>query len=153
MKIELSNKNYCGTIVEIKTLVPLENCNNVQAAIVMGNQVIVGNDVKIGDIGIFFPVETQLSKEYLSANNLYRDSELNVDKNKKGYFELNGRIRCVKFRGNKSEGLFMPIESLFNVIENVIRNNIWLIASALAIMGMLIYLGDKWATHHYKKEK
>ena len=42
---------------------------------------------------------------------------------------------------------------LDDVIENVIRNNIWLIASALAIMGMLIYLGDKWATHHYKKEK
>ena len=42
---------------------------------------------------------------------------------------------------------------LDDVIENVIRNNIWIIASALAIMGMLIYLGDKWATHHYKKEK
>ena len=42
---------------------------------------------------------------------------------------------------------------LDDVIENEIRNNIWLIASALAIMGMLIYLGDKWATHHYKKEK
>ena len=42
---------------------------------------------------------------------------------------------------------------LDDVIENVIRNNIWLIASALAIMGMLIYLGDKWATHQYKKEK
>ena len=33
---------------------------------------------------------------------------------------------------------------LDDVIENVIRNNIWLIASALAIMGMLIYLGDKF---------
>lgn len=117
MKIELSNKNYCGTIVEIKTLIPLENCNNVQAAIIMGNQVIVGNDVKIGDIGIFFPVETQLSKEYLSANNLYRDIELNIDKTKKGYFELSGRIRCVKFRGNKSEGLFMPIESLYFIYD------------------------------------
>ena len=42
---------------------------------------------------------------------------------------------------------------LDDIIESVIRNNIWIIASALAIMGMLIYLGDKWATHHYKREK
>ena len=42
---------------------------------------------------------------------------------------------------------------LDDIIESVIRNNIWIIASALAVMGMLIYLGDKWATRHYKKEK
>ena len=41
---------------------------------------------------------------------------------------------------------------LDDVIENVIRNNIWIIASALAIMGLLIFLGDKWASKHYKKE-
>lgn len=42
---------------------------------------------------------------------------------------------------------------LDDVIENVIRNKIWIIALTLAIMGVLIYLGDKWASHHYKKEK
>lgn len=41
---------------------------------------------------------------------------------------------------------------LDEVIENVVRNNIWIIASALAVMGMLIFIGDKWATKHYKKE-
>ena len=112
MNIKLTNQNYNATVVEIKTLVPLENCNNVQSAIIMGNQVIVGKDVQIGDIGLFFPVETALSEQYLSANNLYRNKELNNDKTKAGYFEENRRIRCVKFRGNKSEGLFMPLSSL-----------------------------------------
>ena len=41
---------------------------------------------------------------------------------------------------------------LDDVIENVVRNNIWVIAIALAVMGVLIYLGDKWAQKHYKKE-
>lgn len=41
---------------------------------------------------------------------------------------------------------------LDDIVENVIRNKIWLIALALAIMGLLIYLGDKWASGHYKKE-
>lgn len=41
---------------------------------------------------------------------------------------------------------------LDNVIEDVIRNKVWIIALALAIMGLLIYVGDKWASKHYKKE-
>jgi undecaprenyl-diphosphatase len=41
---------------------------------------------------------------------------------------------------------------LDDIIDGVIRNNIWIITIALAIMGMLIYLGDKWAKKHYKKE-
>lgn len=41
---------------------------------------------------------------------------------------------------------------LDDVIENVVRGNLWIIASCLAIMGMLIFLGDKWASRHYKKE-
>lgn len=112
MNITKPKSDYCATVVKIEKLVALENCDNVQHAIIMGNSVVVGNNTKSGDIGLFFPVETQLSKDYLSFNNLYRKPELNEDEAKKGYFEENGRIRCVKFRGNKSEGLFMPLKSM-----------------------------------------
>ena len=106
------NSNYAAVVTDIKTIIPLAGCDNVQAAIIMGNQVIIGKDIAIGTIGLYFPLESQLSKEYLSANNLYRKAELNKDDTKKGYFEENGRIRCVKFRGHKSEGLFMPMDSI-----------------------------------------
>ena len=106
------NENYAAVVIEIKTLVPLEGCNNVKAAIIMGQQVVVSNSVKPGDKGLYFPVECALSKEYLSENNLYRKQELNKIPEAKGYFEENGRIRCIKFRGHKSEGLFMPMSSL-----------------------------------------
>jgi hypothetical protein len=66
----------------------------------------------VGDIGLYFPLECQLSQSFLSSNNLYKKSELNSDKDKKGYFDENGRIRCQKFRGHKSEGLFIGLESL-----------------------------------------
>lgn len=39
-----------------------------------------------------------------------------------------------------------------DVIENVIRGNVLVIALCLAFMGVFIYLGDKWASKHYKKE-
>ena len=120
MKIkEPKNQNYAAVVVEIKTIIPLEKCDNVQAAIIMGNQVVVSKDVKVGDIGLYFPLECALSKEYLSNNNLYNKSELNLDNTQKGYFDENGRVRCQRFRGHKSEGLFMPLESLqsFGVLE------------------------------------
>ena len=41
---------------------------------------------------------------------------------------------------------------LDDVIENIFRQKIWLISTALAVMGILIYLGDRWADKHYKIE-
>ena len=39
---------------------------------------------------------------------------------------------------------------LDDIIENFFRGQIWLIALFLAIMGVLIYAGDRWANNHYK---
>lgn len=105
------NINYCATIGKIDKIIELSNCDNVVAAIVCGNQVIVSKTSKIGDMGIFFPVETKLSEKYCYYNNLNSDSSLNENITKKGYTSK-GRIKCVAFRGNKSEGLFMPLNSL-----------------------------------------
>ena len=102
------NENYTGVVAEIKTIIPLENCDNIQHTILFGNYVIIGKDVKVGDKGVYFPSETKLNSKFLSNNNLYRNKELNIDKNKAGFFEENGRIRCMKFRGNKSDGFFVP---------------------------------------------
>ena len=139
------NENYCATVIEIKKLIPLVGCNNVQAAIIMGQQVVVGKDVKVGDIGLFFPVECALSKEYLTANNLYRvhknKPNLNSDTTVKGgYFEESGRIRCAKFLGHKSEGLFMPISSLEFISEDsVLKSSIsFFISSNFNILNFLL---------------
>lgn len=106
------NENYCATIVEIKNIITLENCDNVVHTNIFGNLVVVSKDTKVGDVGIFFPPETQISKIFLTPNNLYRNEENNADKEKKGFFEEHGRVKTVKFRGNMSMGFFIPIESL-----------------------------------------
>ena len=41
---------------------------------------------------------------------------------------------------------------LDDIVENVFRTKIWLMATALAVMGVLIFIGDKWADKHYKIE-
>src|ERR1035437_235898 len=106
------NSNYAATVVEIKNRIPLDNCDNVVATAIFGFQAIVGKEVKVGDVGIVFPAETQLSDEYCHNNNLYRHGDRNLDQSKKGYIEDNRRIKAVKFRGNNSSCFFVSLESL-----------------------------------------
>lgn len=106
------NPNYCASVVRIERLVPLENCANVIHAIIFNAPVIVSKDTQVGQIGLFFPLECQLSEQFLSANNLYKHNEKNADKTKKGYFDDHGRIRCIKFRGHSSNGFYIPLSSL-----------------------------------------
>ncbi len=106
------NENYCANVVSSKSVIELEGMKTIAHTNIFGNMVIVSKEVKIGDIGIFFPIETKLSHDFLSNNNLYRHNNLNLDQTKKGFFEDNGRIRCVKFQGYKSMGFFIPLNSL-----------------------------------------
>lgn len=120
MKLEvINNINYSAQVVEIKNIIPIEKADQIVSTIILGNNVIVSKDTQIGDKGIFFPVEAKLSPEFIRNNNLYRDNTLNVDPEKKGFFELNGRIRCIKLRGTKSEGFFMPLSCLSFLDINV----------------------------------
>lgn len=114
------NDRYAAVVVKINTLVELEGMKTVQGAIIFGSHIIVGKDTKIGDIGIYFPIETRLSNEYLKNNNLYQDQTKNSDSDKRGYFGDSGRVRCCKFASKyRSEGFFMPIDSLSFVLSSV----------------------------------
>lgn len=111
MKIDKpENANYCATVVRIHNTFPLDNCDNIIATNVFGFQVLVGKDTP--ELGVFFPAESQLSDKYCFENNLYRHGNLNKTPDEKGYLEDNRRVRAIKFRGNTSNGLFMPLESL-----------------------------------------
>src|SRR3990167_7916666 len=106
------NDGYAATVVAIRSIAPLANCENVVSTTIFGYTAIVGKDTKVGDVGIVFPAETQLSDDYCKNNSLYRHGDLNADPTKKGYLEDSRRVRSIKFRGNTSSCLFMPLESL-----------------------------------------
>lgn len=112
MKLKTTNTNYAAVIVEVTKTVTFPNCDNVHGAICLGNTVVAGKDVVEGTKGVYFPLESKLSDTYRFHNNLNRDKTTNSDETKAGYFEKHGRVRAVPFRKNKSQGLFMPLESL-----------------------------------------
>lgn len=123
MKLEApKNPNYAATIVRLSTFIDLPNCDNVKGALLFNNQVIVSKDAQVGDLGIYFPVEAQISAEFLGANNQFRKYEFgnNDPAAKAGFFEQHGRVKAVKFRGHKSEGFWCPLSFLLYLGTTVI---------------------------------
>jgi len=57
------NESYAATIVRVNDIVPIEGSDNIVATHFFGFQAIVGKDTQVGDLGVFFPAETQLSQE------------------------------------------------------------------------------------------
>src|SRR5690606_1176368 len=103
------NESYAAVVSKVSAILPIEGMDRIAMAKVNGFSTVVGKDVNVGDLVIFFPPETQLSHEFASSNNLYRNAELNSDKSKKGYFEENRRVKAVKFKGNPSNCFVMKV--------------------------------------------
>lgn len=120
MKLQTpDNANYAAVVVTIKSLTKLEGSDFLQGTPLLGYQAIVGLSTKVGEVGIVFPPETQLSDEYCRENNLFRHSENNKDTDQAGYIEDNRRVKAMKFRGNRSDCLFMPLDSLAYTKVNI----------------------------------
>lgn len=113
MNLSVKNQeNYAARKVTLRDFVPIPNRDRIQHTVILGNRVITSNESKVGDMGIFFPVESQLAADFLSKNNLYSDKDLNANKEKTGYFQSKGRVRCISLGKAPSEGLVVPLEYL-----------------------------------------
>jgi len=103
---------YEAYITTLKNVRKHSNADRLQVAECFGNQVVVDLSYKEGDIGIYFPTDGKLGKEFADVNNLVRkkDEEGN---NVGGYLDPDKRnIKAIKLRGEKSDGLFLPMSSL-----------------------------------------
>lgn len=111
MKLSIENENYCATIVRVNHLNDF-GLNTLLGFPIMGTQALVGKNTKIGDLGVLFTTESQLSVDYCSNNNLYRNVELNQDKEKTGFFEMNRRVKAIKLAKQVSNSYFADLSSL-----------------------------------------
>lgn len=67
---------------------------------------------KDGQRVVFFPSDGQLSEEYANDNKLVRVKDENGN-NVGGYMDPNKRnVTAIRLRGEKSEGLILPIDTL-----------------------------------------
>ena len=88
------------------------NADRLLLADVFGNTVCVSTDYTEGQLGVYFPTDGQLSAEFAEKNNLVRKKD-DAGNNIGGYLEPDKRnIRAIRLRGEKSDGLFLPISAL-----------------------------------------
>ena len=103
---------HCGYVVKVENLRPHGNADRLQIATFFGNDTCVGLNTVLGEIGIYFPTDLQLSVEYCNKNNLVRKKDENGN-NIGGYMDPDKRnVTAVRLRGERSDGLYMPLSSL-----------------------------------------
>jgi hypothetical protein len=101
---------YKAIVTRLKNVRPHPNADRVQLATCHGNQVVIGLDSLEDHLGVYFPSDGQLSNEFCKANNLYRDADLNArPKESGGMFDANRRVRAQRFRGEISDGFWVPL--------------------------------------------
>jgi hypothetical protein len=102
--------SYKAIVTRLSNVRPHPNADKVQLATCHGNQVVIGLDSLEGHLGVYFPSDGQLSHEFCHANNLYREATLNkFPEDKCGMFDTNRRVRAQKFRGEISDGFWVPL--------------------------------------------
>lgn len=103
---------YVAYVTQLKNLRKHPNADRLQLGECFGNTVCVSMEYVEGQVGVYFPTDGQLSVEYAEHNNLLRKKDAEGN-NVGGYMDPNKRnVTSIKLRGEKSDGLFMPLHSL-----------------------------------------
>lgn len=103
---------YTGFITTLKNVHKHPNADRLQMGECYGNSVIVSIDYTEGQLGVYFPVDGQLSERFCQVNDLVRRKDENGNP-AGGYLDPDKRnIKALKLRGEKSDGLFLPLTCL-----------------------------------------
>lgn len=104
---------HCGYITTLNNVRPHPNADRLVLANCFKSTVCVAKDTYTeGQIGVYFETDLQLSMEYCEKNGLLAVYENGVNVSG-GYMDPTKRnVRAIKLRGEQSDGLFMPLDSL-----------------------------------------
>lgn len=103
---------YCGYITTLSGVRKHSNADRLQCVEVFGSNVIVDLTYKDGDKVVYFPTDGQLDYDFADKMNLIRKKDENGN-NVGGYLDPDKRnITAIKLRGEKSDGLVLPISCL-----------------------------------------
>ena len=108
---------YNGYVTRVKNIRPAENADRLNLCDVFGNTVVVDKNVNENDLYIYFPCDGQLSLNFCLNNNLLR--KLPDGTPGPGYMDPDKRnVVAIKLRGNKSDGLILPLSCLDYCFED-----------------------------------
>jgi len=104
--------SYYGIVTTLKDVRKHPNADRLQLADIFRTTVCVSLDYTEGQLGVYFPTGGQLSVKFAEANNLLRKKDAEGN-NIGGYMDPDKRnVTAIKLRGEKSDGLFLPLTCL-----------------------------------------
>lgn len=104
--------SYSAYITTLKEIRPHSNADRLNIATVFGQDVIVDKTYYVGQKVIFFPSDGQLSERFATDNDLVSRKDENGNK-AGGYLDPKKRnIKPIRLRGERSEGMVLPVECL-----------------------------------------
>ena len=115
---------YNAYITTLKNVRKHPNADRLQLGDCFGNTVCVNLDYAENEIGVYFPTGGQLSEEFCEVNNLVRKKD-EAGNNIGGYMDPAKRnVTTIRLRGEKSDGLFLPLSCLAYTGVNLDELNI-----------------------------
>lgn len=103
---------YCAYVTKIRNLRKHTNADRLLCGECFGNTVIVDLGTEPDQLGVYFPVDGKLGVEFAQKNDLLRRKDENGNP-AGGYLDPEKRnIKALKLRGEKSDGLFLPMTCL-----------------------------------------
>jgi len=110
--------NYQANIIQIGKIEERPDLKTInKATVLMDVELVVGKDIKEGDVVVYFEPDTAVSVDLLSYLNLFADRELNRDNTKKGYVHKTCCVKAIELQKIRSQGMIIPISDFIEFCE------------------------------------
>ena len=103
---------YNAVICRLQGVRKHSGADRLKIAVTSNFQVIIGLEHIEGELGIYFPEGTQISRKFAEANDLIRRKDETGKQINSGMFEENRKVKTIKLRGERSEGFWCPLSYL-----------------------------------------
>lgn len=108
--------SYVPVVASVENFQPIKGADFIVSATVRTTvdiaTIVVSKDTVEGSIGLYFYPDTKLDQEYAQENDLITRFDETGKKIGGGYFDSKLRVRAQKFKGIRSEGIWMPLSSV-----------------------------------------
>ncbi len=122
-KSKMYKDEYSASCVRIGEVFPIEGKDRIVKTLVNGLSIVIGkDDFKTGDLAVYVSNECVIHELFLHLNSMYDDKELNVDKEKRGYINNKGRVRCIRLGGVPSYGILLTPQSIATFINEPVED-------------------------------
>jgi len=113
-----ADPNYLATVIKLPTIKEHPNADKLELVEVFGDSIVIGKgSYTQGDKVVYFPVESCLSRKFLSHFNLFDKVDLNADGKTKGYFSTSARVKAIRLREIPSQGFLFKVSDLAKYYE------------------------------------